>query len=545
AAVGGLLTGLGVIGSARLFDTVLASLRERLIDRALTLPQARVEAAGTGDLVSRASDDVAEVGEGITKVLPAFSGAAFTIVLTGLGLALIDIRYLLALVIVIPVHVYAVRRYLRKAPAIYSAERAAMAARAHELLGSIHGLPTVHAYQLGPARIARITRRSWAVVQLSLRARIVQNIFIARLNLAEFLGMTALLLTGFFLVGQGAGSVGATTTAMLFFLALFGPIAQLLFVIDDLQSAAASLARIVGVIRCENAADAGPTHAGRTPGGSANASPNTGAPAGDGSTDSGRGRSRPVPIAVSGVSFGYDPCRPVLHDLDLFITAGQQVALVGTSGAGKSTLAALIAGVARPGSGRILVGGVDTSTAPSIDQATQVALITQEIHTFAGTLRDDLTLARPSATDIDIADALARVGADGWVNRLPDGLDTVVGAHGERLTAAQAQQLALARLVLADPPVAVLDEATAESGSSGARQLEKASAAALVGRTALVVAHRLSQAAVADRVLVMHAGRIVEDGRHDDLVAAGGRYAELWAAWSSQRPMHPVAEPLR
>jgi len=447
AAAGGLLTGLGVVGSARLFDTVLAGLRERLIDRALTLPQARVEAAGTGDLVSRASDDVAEVGEGITKVLPAFAGAAFTIVLTSLGLALLDFRYLLALLVVIPVHVIAVRRYLRTAPAIYAAERAAMAARAHELLGSIHGLPTVHAYQLGPARMAGITRRSWAVVRLSMRARIVQNIFIARLNLAEYLGMTALLLTGFLLVGQDSGTVGATTTAMLFFLALFGPIAQLLFVIDDLQSAAASLARIVGVIRCESDdwpfAASVPTAATTQP-----------RPAADGT-----GQSRALAIAVSGVSFGYHPARPVLRNLDLFIPAGQQVALVGASGAGKSTLAALIAGIGHPTAGRILVGEVDTRKAGD-DQ--QVVLITQEVHTFAGTLRADLTLARPAATDNEIAAALTVVGAGAWVNRLPGGLDTIVGAHGERLTPAQAQQLALARLVLADPPVAVLDEATAE-----------------------------------------------------------------------------------
>lgn len=515
AVSGGLLTALGVIASARLFDTTLASLRERLITRVLALPQSRIEAAGSGDLVSRAGDDVAEVGDAITKVLPAFSGAAFSIVLTAFGLAILDPLYLAAMVVVLPVHLFAVRRYLRLAPAIYAAERAAMALRAHQLLGSIRGLPTVRAFRLGEAKMGAITTSSWAVVRWSMRARIVQGIFGSRLNFAEYLGMTALLVTGFFLVRSGQGTVGGTTTAMLFFLALFGPIGQLLFVIDDLQSAAASLARIVGVIRCvpdpEEPAAVSPCCDGR------------------------RMARRSEAIEIRSVTFGYDPARPVLHDIDVSIPAGQQVALVGTSGAGKSTLAALIAGVAGPDAGTITIGGAPVSTTNDGQQPVTVALITQEVHTFAGPLRDDLTLARPQATDAELRSALEVVGATGFVARLSAGLDSVVGEHGERLTSAQAQQLALARLVLADPPVAVLDEATAESGSSGARVLEAVSAAALRGRTALIVAHRLSQAAAADRILVMHEGRIVQDGRHDELVHSPGRYAALWAAWSVHR----------
>jgi ATP-binding cassette subfamily C protein len=162
-----------------------------------------------------------------------------------------------------------------------------------------------------------------------------------------------------------------------------------------------------------------------------------------------------------------------------------------------------------------------------------VALVTQEVHVFAGPLADDLRLARPAATEADLRAALDLVGALGWAEALPQGLATVVGEGGERLSATQAQQVALARLVLADPLVAVLDEATAEAGSAGARLLEGAADRALAGRTAVVVAHRLSQAAAADRVVVMDAGRVEEVGTHAELVARAGRYAELWSAWSA------------
>lgn len=240
-------------------------------------------------------------------------------------------------------------------------------------------------------------------------------------------------------------------------------------------------------------------------------------------------------VSLAGVGHEYVAGHPVVRGVDLEVKPGERVALVGASGAGKTTLAKIIAGVHRPTSGTVLVGG-----APLERAARSVALITQEVHVFAGPLVEDLRLARPEASPADVEEALERVGALRWARALPEGLETVVGEGGRRLTAAQAQQLALARLVLADPPVAVLDEATAEAGSAGARELEVAAARALDGRTGLLVAHRLTQASEADRVVVLEAGRVVESGTHAALLAAGGRYAALWEAWSGTRTGDPA-----
>jgi ATP-binding cassette subfamily C protein len=212
------------------------------------------------------------------------------------------------------------------------------------------------------------------------------------------------------------------------------------------------------------------------------------------------------------------------------------VALVGPSGAGKSTVAKLVAGVHRVDDGTVEVGDRDVAAldrATSGPPAARVTLVTQEVHVFAGPLAADLRLARPGASDDELHAALDLVGATPWVAALDDGLDTVVGEVGHQLSPTQAQQLALARLVLADPQVAILDEATAEAGSAGAGVLDAAATAAIAGRTALVIAHRLTQAATADRIVVLDQGRVVEQGSHAALLASGGLYADLWSAWSA------------
>ncbi|ONF64936.1 ABC transporter ATP-binding protein [Amycolatopsis keratiniphila] len=497
-------TALGVSLTAKLGETLLAELRERFVDRALGLPLEQIERAGSGDLTARVTNDVTVVARAVREALPELGRSVLTIVLTLGALAVLDWRFLLAALLAAPIQLHTVRWYVRNAVPLYAKQRIATGSQQQQLLDTIGGAKTVRAFRLADAHVERVRQRSEGAMDLMLRGVRLMTKFFARLNLAEFIGLSAVLAAGFLLVGADAVTVGAATAAALYFHSLFGPINTALALVDDAQAAAASLARLVGV------ADLPAPREPERP-------------------------ARPVDASVkaAGISHSYVDGHPVLRDVDLDLSPGERVALVGASGAGKTTLAKLIAGIHAPASGTICVGGVPLDELGPSATRRAVALISQEVHVFAGSLADDLRLARPDASDSDLLAALEKVGARGWAEAL--GLATVVGEGGHQLTVTQAQQLALARLVLADPPIAILDEATAEAGSAGAKVLEAAAAAALEGRTGLVVAHRLTQAAASDRVVVLDAGAIVESGTHDELVASGGQYATLWAAWSDNR----------
>ncbi|MFD3805467.1 ABC transporter ATP-binding protein [Streptomyces sp. NPDC058611] len=506
AVARGVATAIGSSLVARLGETILAALRERFIARALRLPLERVEKAGSGDLTSRVTQDVTVIARAVRQALPEFAGALLTIALTLVGLAVLDWRFLAAVLLAVPVHVLSVRWYIPRASKVYAEHRVATGALQHQLLDSIGGVRTVRAFRLGGRHSQLLEQRSRESVDLALRGIRLVSGFFSRLNLAEFIGLAAVLLTGFFLVDNGSVSIGTATAAALYFHSLFNPVNAALFLIDEAQSAGASLARLVGVSSLPAEREAG-ERTGRTAGS----------------------------VEVRGLNHAYVSGHQVLRDVDLEVGDGERVALVGASGAGKTTLAKLIAGVHDPSDGSIVLGGADTRELGPGGIRRAVTLISQEVHVFAGPLCEDMRLARPEATGEELRAALDRVGALDWALALPEGLDTVVGEGGHRLTVTQAQHLALARLVLADPPIAILDEATADAGSAGARVLETAALRALEGRTGLMVAHRLPQAATADRIVVLDRGRVVETGTHEELVAAGGRYADLWAAWSASR----------
>ena len=484
---------------------MIANLRQDMVGTALGLPTHRVEDAGSGDLVSRSTDDVAELSSAVTETIPILSTSVFTLVATVIALFALDWQFLLIPLVVAPVYYLAARLYLRRAPGRYAAERAAMADRAHRVLEAIRGRATVRAFSMEERMHTDIANASWSVVTKGIRARTTMLILNVWMLIAEFLMLTLALVIGYHLVGSGALTVGAVTGAVLMIIRLRGPLNMLMRVLDVVQSGYASLSRIVGVV----------------------SDPPTPVP--DIGADAPRGH-----VELRDVSFSYGGAWAV-RDINFTVAPGQTVAIVGASGAGKTTVAALLAGLLVPDQGEVLVDGYPVASLSDRERIARLATVSQEVHVFSGTLRQDLTLAAPDATDDDLLTALDRVHARTWFDRLSQGLDTVVGARGIHLEPVAAQQLALARVLLLDPAVIVMDEATAEAGSAGAEALEDAADVVTRDRSALVIAHRLDQASRADIILVMEAGRVVEQGTHDQLLSGDGIYHRLWSAWSAGR----------
>ena len=504
------LARFAVLASARLGERVLARLREDFVARVLSIPLSTVERAGSGDLLTRTTRDVATLSEAVRFAVPETVIATLTVVLVAGAMALVSPLLALPMLVIVPILLVSTRWYLRRARAGYLRQNAAYSDITDGLAETVEGARTVEALGRQRQRVERTDEdlhRSWLAERYTLFLR---TVWWPILETCYVLPIATTVLAGGWFYDRGWVTLGEVTAAVIYVQMLIDPLDRLLSWLDNLQVGAASLARLLGVAVDDTAPPA-----------------STGAPTG-------------ARIEVSGVRFAYVPGRSVLHGVDLVLAPGERLAVVGPSGAGKSTLGRLLAGVHEPTAGTITVGGADLRTLSPEDLRREVALVTQEHHVFLGTVADNVAMVRPAASAEEVRAALSAVHALEWATALPQGLDTVVGAEGTTLSAGQAQQLALARLVLADPHTLVLDEATSLLDPRAARDLERSLAAVLHGRTVVAIAHRLSSAHDADRVAVVEDGRITELGSHDELVAAGGSYAALWRSWHGDAA--PVSE---
>lgn len=463
-----------------------------------------MERAGTGDLVGRTTNDIDRVQHSVRFGVPRILVTSATVVLTMVAAFVVDWRVAPAMLVGLPLLLVSTRWYLKRAAPAYLRESASYATLNGSITESVEGARTIDALGLGARRRARVDedlRRAFEAEKATLRLR---TVLFPGVDFSFVLPVAGVLAWGAFLIAQGYTSVGAVTTVAVFALQLSHPIGELIYWLDEIQVGATSLARILGV----RAVAPDRTASGEVP--------------------------ADERVVGRGVRYAYRAGHDVLHGVDLDLVPGERLAVVGPSGAGKSTLGRMLAGIHPPTGGRVSVGDVPLVDLPLEDLRGHVALVTQEHHVFVGTVAENLRLADQSASDADLRRALEAVDAWEWVAALADGLGTAVGSGGAALTPAQAQQIALARLVLLDPHTLVLDEATSLLDPRAARHLERSLSAVLAGRTVVAIAHRLHTAHDADRVAVVEDGRITELGPHEVLVAAGGDYAKLWHSWQQE-----------
>jgi len=496
-------TGFGTRLAMVLGEKVFATLRDDFMRDVTAVPISVVEKAGTGDLLTRTTSDIDAVATTVRFAIPQLAVSVVAVTLTFAAAFVASPLVALALLAGIPVLVVVSRWYLRRAPQAYLDLNAGYSDLFGTVSETMDGARTVDTLALGAERIAATDASLAELWARRLRIVRLKLVLLPVSALAYTVPIPLALLWGGVLVSQGLATVGAVTTVTLYAVQLTAPIVAVVQWLDKLQLGLASLARILGVGGIE--------------------------------PDRVEGDARPTGpvVKLSGVGYHYPDGPEVLHGLDLELAPGERFAIVGPSGAGKSTIGRIIAGIDAPTSGTATVGGVPLTELPLAVLRREVALVTQEHHVFVGTIEDNVRMGSTYASHADVLRALEVAGASAWVQGLPDGVLTVVGSGGHPVGAAEAQQLALARLVLIDPHTLVLDEATSVMDARAARSVERALGAVLAGRTVVSIAHRLHTAHDADRIAVVERGRIVELGSHDELLERGGAYAALWERWST------------
>ncbi|WP_333777872.1 ABC transporter ATP-binding protein, partial [Streptomyces sp. IBSBF 3136] len=510
ALLSGVLQFWFVEASARVSQDVLLDLRGRIFRHAQALSVDFHERYTSGRLISRSTTDVESLRELLEEGLQELVTVVLSFVYISAMLLWLDLGLgAVAMASFVPLY-QLVRVYRRRAGRVYTARSTAIAAVIVKFVETMNGIRPVRAFRREAANDTEFGVLNRRHEGINGDALLEMARYVVGSRLVANTAVAGIVLWGAYRVASGSLALGVLAAAVLYLRRLYDPIDRLGMFLNSYQSAAASLEKIAGLLA-------------QTPSVPEPATPRE-LPPSDGEFP---GRE----VVFDGVSFAYRTGGEVLPRFDLTLPAGQTVAVVGSTGAGKSTLAKLLARFYDPSEGRVLLDGVDLRELALPELRRGVVMVTQEAFLFSGTVADNIAIGRPDATREEIERAAKAIGAHEFISALPDGYDTDVRKRGGRISAGQRQLVAFARALLADPAVLILDEATSSLDVPGERAVQRAMSTVLRGRTAVVIAHRLSTVEIADRVLVMEHGRIVEDGHPAELIAGTGRFADLHRAW--------------
>ncbi|MGW2153597.1 ABC transporter ATP-binding protein [Nonomuraea sp. NPDC001699] len=492
--------------SGKIGQSVLLELRRRVFDHFQRLSLSFHEKYTSGRVISRLTSDIEAISELLQSGFDGLVKAVLTMFGTAGLLLILDVHLGLVALVPLPLLLLFTRWFRRQSVIVYRRTRETVALVIVHFVESMTGIRAVQAFRREPRNQEIFAQLNDDYRDANARSMLLGAEFMFGIKLIGNLTVGGVLLYGGYLAINDEVTVGVLAAFLLYLRQFYEPMQELSQFYNTLQSAGAALEKLSGVLEEE-----------------------------PGVPEPRRPEALPQPargmVRFEDVRFAYVEEMPILPGLDLTIPGGQSVALVGATGAGKTTLAKMISRFYDPTAGRVLLDGVDLRDLDETTLRQAVVMVTQENFLFSGTVADNIRFGRPDATDRQVREAAKAIGAHEFVAGLPDGYDTEVGKRGGRMSAGQRQLIAFARAFLADPAVLILDEATSSLDVPSERLVQRALRTILADRTALIIAHRLSTVEIADRVLVMEAGQVVEDGPPDRLIAASGRFAGLHRAW--------------